>query len=242
MASALERRMDLARASLAARAGQASEQQQTAMQERFASTGGLQSGAAIKAGQAAERALSRQQLAGESDISRGEAQAEAERERAAMQRKFAQEQAAESRQFASSEAVAGRELAASESALDRALAQRGINIAKGELAINEQVSLDNLSRSKAEAEKEKIDIGKEIITGGISKIWAERLLGRKISENEELILSPEKQFKRLTGYKAPKKAKDIKGKDVLEAVTRPLTTGGVSQKKAKEKLKSVFGG
>lgn len=154
MASALERRMDLARASLAARAGQASQQQQTAMQERFASTGGLQSGAAIKAGQAAERALSRQQLAGESDISRGEAQAEAERERAAMQRKFAQEQAAESRQFASSEAAAGRKLAASEGALNRALAQKGIDIASKELTLNEQISLDNLARKKAEEGKE----------------------------------------------------------------------------------------
>jgi len=152
MASALERRMDLARGSLAARAGQASEQQQTAMQERFASTGGLQSGAAIKAGQAAERALSRQQLAGESDISRGEAQAEAERERAAMQRMFAQEQAAESRQFASSEAVAGRELAASEGALNRALAQKGIDIASKELTLNEQISLDNLARKKGEGD------------------------------------------------------------------------------------------
>ena len=152
MASALERRMDLARASLAARAGQASEQQQTAMQERFASTGGLQSGAAIKAGQAAERALSRQQLAGESDISRGEAQAEAERERAAMQRMFAQEQAAESRQFASSEAAAGRELAASEGALNRALAQKGIDIASKELTLNEQISLDNLARKKGDGD------------------------------------------------------------------------------------------
>ena len=154
MAGALERRMDLARSALQARAGETSRQQQEAMQRKFASTGGLQSGAAIKGSQAAERALSRQELAAESDIARSEAQTMAEQERAAMQRRFAQEEAARSREFAVGEAKEGRAFATAQSALDRKLGQQQIDIAKKELDLNEQISLDNLARFQAELAKD----------------------------------------------------------------------------------------
>lgn len=222
MAGALERRMDLARSALQAKAGEASRQQQEVMQKKFATTGSLQSGAAIKGGQAAERALSRQELAAESDIARSEAQARAAEEQAAMQRRFVQEEAARSREFAVGEAKKGREFAVSQSALDRALGQQQIEIARKELDLNEQISLDNLDRFKAELAKD------------------DRTLAQKVGSEVLSVPAARQQFKKFktregakgrAGGAVPFSEKDESGK--------PKDT---PQQRVFKEIKSWFGG
>lgn len=168
MASAIERRFDLARAALSAQASEASKAQEEAQRIKAASQRSLQSGAAIKEAQAGERALSRKELAGQSDISRAQAGAEQAISGADFTRQIAQEEARRAREFAASEAQKGREFAAgeaqkgreftageakisremtlSQAQLNDALAQRGIAISEKEYVLNEKISLDNLAR------------------------------------------------------------------------------------------------
>lgn len=133
MASNIERRFDLARAALARQAEETGQRQQELIASKFASTGGLESGAAIKAGRAAERALRDQELSGQTAISKAQSEAEFGKgqrdiERAfrlgetGSGRDFAKGQSAATRRFAAAEAAAGREaVLGEEGSLQRSL-------------------------------------------------------------------------------------------------------------------------
>jgi hypothetical protein len=119
MASAIERRFDLARAALSAKAEEASSTQEEAQRAKAASLGSLQSGASIKEARAGERALSRKELIGQSDITAAQTKEEQALLSAALQRKLSAGESAAGRQYAAGESAAGRQYAAGESAAGR---------------------------------------------------------------------------------------------------------------------------
>jgi hypothetical protein len=116
---------DAMRARVGQRVGADTQQQQDAMQRRFAAQGGLNSGAAIK----------QQQLVAESGVQQREqaiegvdAQETAERRRlqeAEAQKEYQSQEAETGRQFAAGESKLGRDFTAGESKLGRD-AQRGM--------------------------------------------------------------------------------------------------------------------
>jgi hypothetical protein len=189
MASALERRFDIARSALGRRAQEQSLAEQEALRQKFATQGSLESGAAIKGAVAQEEALARKATQAGSDIARAEAQAGQALEETKAGREFAVGEAKAGRSFASGEAAAGREFAGSEKALDRAIDQRKIKIAQDELALNEQISLSNLRRQQeAAAQPKPASTIDKLITGQMGTELIERLIGRPLTDKEKLWL------------------------------------------------------
>ena len=121
---------DAMRARLTQRSNADVGQQQDAMQRRFASQGGLNSGAAIKQQQLVAEAgaqnreqamegVNSQESAERRRLQEAESQKEFQSQEAATGRQFQSQEAATGRQFQSKEAQVGRDFAAGESRLGR---------------------------------------------------------------------------------------------------------------------------
>lgn len=110
---------DAMRARLTQRSNADVGQQQDAMQRRFASQGGLNSGAAIKQQQLVAEAGAQNREQGMEGISSQESAERRRLQEAESQKEFQSQEAATGRQFQSKEAQAGRDFAAGESRLGR---------------------------------------------------------------------------------------------------------------------------
>lgn len=110
---------DAMRARLTQRSNADVGQQQDAMQRRFASQGGLNSGAAIKQQQLVAEAGAQNREQGMEGISSQESAERRRLQEAESQKEFQSQEAATGRQFQSQEAQAGRDFSAGESRLGR---------------------------------------------------------------------------------------------------------------------------
>jgi len=169
--AAIDRRFALARGSLQRRAQEQSMAEQEALKRKFASTAGLESGAAIKGAQEAERALSQREMEAEKALGQAESQEALQREQTKEQRQFAAGETQAGREFASKQAEIGREYVAGQADLDRMLAEREIQIKRSELDLNEQITLDNLARAKAAGQGQGKGTLLEQLTRPIEEEW-----------------------------------------------------------------------
>jgi len=240
--SAMERRYQLAREDVSTQARGQTEQEKEALKRRFASIGGLNSGASIKAEQSAEREGARRLATGMSAITQQELGDQQRLEEIGDQRKYQTSERLGSQEFTTGENKIGREFITTERVAGQDFTS-GENKLGREFITGERVAGQTFSTSErvaaqtfTSAEQEKIT---KLQERGIVISEQEMELNKKISEANLAQAKRDEEAKKdkeaagiLGGIVGTKNAKAMNSPDAIKAsiVGVPALVGVLGKK------------